>query len=355
MSNKSSLISIDILRAIAALSVFFYHQHIGSLLAKYSGIPLMGLTDNFGAQYGVPLFFLISGYCIHLSNIKYLKTCQSIPLKQYYKRRFLRIYPPYLVALLFTMIVNYFTYSKVPPLTDIVVHLFSLQGFSVHYFNTINLVLWAISVELAFYLIYPLFYYIRLKYSLNKALLFVLLVSSISIILFSLKSKISLPGRFCVFNLWFSWCCGAYLADKYTLDKKSLFKPAFAFIYLSIIAAFIFTRVIPNQLSIVYDQLNILIWTAPLIYLITKEDLLVKHSTLLTRMLANIGLSSYSLYLLHEPFITLKNFLSHRYLPAQFQLAGVSIGIFAIPVIAWYSFKYVEKPFTTRKKVSGFK
>jgi peptidoglycan/LPS O-acetylase OafA/YrhL len=84
--SARSFISIDIARAMAALGVFYYHQHIGSLLAKYSGVEWLKLTDSFGASYAVPLFFLISGYCIHLSNLKYVRAGRALPLREYYRR-----------------------------------------------------------------------------------------------------------------------------------------------------------------------------------------------------------------------------------------------------------------------------
>jgi peptidoglycan/LPS O-acetylase OafA/YrhL len=348
--KKSSLLSIDILRAIAALGVFSYHQHVASYLASYSHIAIIDQLDNFGALFAVPLFFLISGYCIHLSNLKYIKENKALPLKEYYKRRFLRIYPPYLFALIFAIATNYFTYGKSSSYEDIIVHVFSLQGFTVKYFNTINVVLWTISIEIAFYLIYPVFYYIRLKYSLNKALLFSLVVTTVSIIYFSLQEKVSLPQHFCVFNLWFAWCCGAYLADKITFDPVQLKKPVFMLIYCGIVVAFIAIHFIPNNWSIVYDQLDILIWTAPLVLLISNENWLQKHNNIFITLLANIGLSSYSLYLLHEPLMVLKNYLAHRFLPTSLQFPGVIAGIFIIPLITWYSYKYVERPFTVRKK-----
>jgi peptidoglycan/LPS O-acetylase OafA/YrhL len=66
-------------------------------------------------------------------------------------------------------------------------------------------------------------------------------------------------------------------------------------------------------------------------------------------MLASIGLSSYSLYLLHDPLISLKNFLSHKYLATPLQPFGVFIGILIIPLIAWFSYVYIEKEFMNRK------
>jgi peptidoglycan/LPS O-acetylase OafA/YrhL len=349
LKNQSALISIDILRAAAALGVFFYHQHVGALIAGYTGISLLNWGDNFGAAYAVPLFFLISGYCIHLSNLKYISKRSPLPLKEYYKRRLLRIYPPYLVALVFTVGVNYCTYKNMPSFPDIIFHAFALQGFTVLYFNSINVVLWTISIELAFYLIYPIFYNIRLKYSLNKALLFSLIISGTSILFFSVKGQLLLPDRLNVFNLWFAWCCGAYLADKITFNNADLNNPLFIIIYLVIVCAFLALTFVPNNLPIVHDQLAILLWTAPLVLLINKETWLQSHNNILLRVIAKIGLSSYSLYLLHEPLLVLKNYLSHKFLPAQLQFSGMFTGAMVIPLIAWYSFIYIERPFTVRK------
>ncbi|WP_454801080.1 acyltransferase family protein [Mucilaginibacter phyllosphaerae] len=351
MADKPyTFIAIDVLRAIAALGVFFYHQHLGSILAKYSGIAFIKSIDNFGATYAVPLFFLISGYCIHLSSLKYLRAGVQLPLKAYYKRRLLRIYPPYLVALLFAIAVNYFTYGHYPSLTDFITHIFVLQGFNATYFNTINVVLWTITIEIAFYLIYPLFYYIWFKNSSKFALVCTFIVSSLSTLYFSFKPSVSLPGHFFVLNFWFVWCWGAYLADK-TVYKTT--DTSFKLINGIIILAFIILKVFPNSLFILSDQVNVLIWTIPLLLILSKEDWLKRHSNLIIRTIRYIGLSSYSLYLFHEPLITLKNYLAHQFLPQSLQLTGVALGIIFIPIITWYTYQYIEEPFATRKRIIG--
>jgi peptidoglycan/LPS O-acetylase OafA/YrhL len=350
--QKKNLVSIDIARAFAALSVFFCHLQIGSLLARYSGIRAFSNIDNFGATYAVPLFFLISGYCIHLSNLKYLKIAQPLPLKDYYKRRLLRIYPAYVVALLFSVGANYVTHYNGPVnQTDFFVHLFMLQCFTVKYFNTINVVLWTIAVEFGFYIIYPLFYYLRLRFSLLHALMFSLIVSSVSIIYFSTQQSISISERYFFLNLWFSWCCGAYIADKKLFNERDFKKLFYKLFYALILLAFIGMRYYYRpSLVIINYQVNILMWTAPLLFLLNIEQLLVQHNSFVLRVFVAIGLSSYSLYLFHEPLISLKNFLVHQYLPAFIQPAGIILGIIIIPVLTWLSYIYFEKPFISKKR-----
>jgi len=230
------------------------------------------------------------------------------------------------------------------------VHIFALQGFTSKFFLAINIVLWTISIELALYILYPLFYYLRLKYSLNHALAFTFLVSCISIGYFYTKSDVALYQRYCVFNLWFAWCCGAFLADKKILNGDDLKKPVYKIMYSIICVAFVLVKIIDlPKLAIIDYQLSILIWTVPLLFLINKEKWLSQKNSIFLKILGAIGLSSYSLYLFHAPLIALKNFCVHEYLPVKLQPVGIVIGIFIIPVITWFSYKYIERPFMMKK------
>lgn len=354
-SSKASLVSIDILRAVAALGVFYYHLHLGALIARVPALSWFGYTDAFGALYAVPLFFLISGYCIHLSNIKWLKANRRLPLGDYLKRRFLRIYPPYLIALLLSIFVDYIVNPKfIMDTEDIWSHVFLLQGFSVAYFNSINVVLWTISVEFAFYLFYPFFYFLRHRYGLNRAMIFAAMVSACSIAILTVRGNLSLPQRYCALNIWFAWCCGAYLADKITLGQlRELSRPLYLIAYGAILLGFICFKIFPLAGFIIVEyQLDILVWTAPLVFLISREGWLEGKHYFIKKIMAAIGLSSYSLYLLHEPLIALKNFLAHKYLPPALQPAGVFTGILIIPAIAWFGYRYIEKPFMVKKRSS---
>ncbi|MGZ3811159.1 MAG: acyltransferase family protein [Mucilaginibacter sp.] len=351
---SQSLVSIDIARAVAALGVFYYHQQLGSVIAHYSGLKWFAYTDAFGATYAVPLFFLISGYCIHLSNIKYVRSKQPLPIGEYYKRRLLRIYPPYAVAVIFSVAANYIiNRADHIPKNDFFVHLLLLQGFTINYFSSINIVLWTISIELAFYILYPIFYYLRLRFSLNYALACTFVVSCISIVYFFTKTDISLYQRYCVFNLWFAWCCGAYLADKKVLNTDDLKKSIYKIVYGVIFVAFFALKIVNQpKLAIIDYQLNILIWTAPLMFLLSNEKWFSYRKSIFFKALAAIGLSSYSLYLFHEPLIAIKNFAVHELLPAKLQSIGVFVGFLIIPVITWFSYKYIEKPFMVKKRKS---
>ncbi len=296
-------------------------------------------------MFATPLFFLLSGLCIHLPNIKYLKDGKPLPFTAYLKRRFLRIYPPYLFAFAISISVNYLLVKSYAVNTgDLLFHLFLIQGFSNKYFNSINLVLWTISVEFALYLLYPLFYYLRLKTSLTKALGIVFIVSTVSIATiqyFSLNTTVAL---FFVFNLWFSWCCGAFIAENMATAPNKLKQPVHLLLYGAVVAAYFLLRPFP----IAQYPFVILIWAGPLVLLLHLEDRLSQNKSAIVKLLTALGLSSYSLYLLHQPLIALKNFLAHL-LPPAFQMAGLIIGIFVIPIITWLSYLFIEKRFMRKK------
>ena len=160
--KKFNFITIDILRGFAASMVFFYHYGVSFMLNKLFKFDLTEIFSMIGALYAVPLFFLISGFCIHLSQLKQnsISGTQKLALVPYLKRRFWRIYPTYLIILLFACAVSAIGGEKVS-VTDFLVHVILFQGFSIKYFNSINLVLWTISVEILFYLLYPIWYFFR--------------------------------------------------------------------------------------------------------------------------------------------------------------------------------------------------
>jgi len=101
--KKFNFVTIDILRGFAATTVFFYHYGVSSVIYKLFHISLLEIFARIGALYAVPLFFLISGFCIHLSQLKQnvISGFNKLLILPYIKRRLWRIYPAYLIIFLF--------------------------------------------------------------------------------------------------------------------------------------------------------------------------------------------------------------------------------------------------------------
>ena len=311
-----------------------------------------------GSTYSVPLFFLISGFCIHLSQLKQNEKRNSIKLNllDYFSRRFWRIYPAYLIILLFACTIKAINGEKVG-LTDFLIHLFVFQGFSIHYFNSINLVLWTITVEIAFYLLYPLWYFFRNKFGHHIALLISFIITLISwlFIMKSFNSSIA-PTRFFILNIWVSWCFGAWLCEELILNSRKLDSN----VYWWVIGAFLLllNYVLGSYWWFQFAYYNIIIalWAWIIVPLFRVEGIIERKQNFLLRLIVTIlvliGVSSYSLYMLHEPLMVLRNVLLLKIVSPKCRIIVGGLWIIVTFIISWISFQLFEKPFLSYRFTS---
>lgn len=202
MSIKSRLSSIDALRGLAALLVVIYHARVTffvGLQELYQRHGFLTLNPNTWIGYltfpikfayiAVPIFFVLSGYCIHRKGARQLatfkisqaKTSIQINWISFLKRRFERIYPVYFSVLILGYLIDlYISFSQGSEfwiyhffpnissqsnsLLSFLASLFTLQGILQPQFGT-NGVFWTLVVEMHFYLLYPLLFQLSKKYS----------------------------------------------------------------------------------------------------------------------------------------------------------------------------------------------
>lgn len=137
--------SLDLLRAFAALSVFFYHIH------EVGNNPFNGFF-NFGG-IGVDLFFVLSGFFISLSIIKN----KDWDIFLFFKKRINRIIPAYYVSLIILL-------ALVPPvylltkfgLYDVLSHLIFIHPWNYQTHGSINGAYWSLGVEVQYYILIAL-------------------------------------------------------------------------------------------------------------------------------------------------------------------------------------------------------
>lgn len=163
-------IGIDVLRGVSILFVILLHCNIhfrlnASFLKDLLDPKLFSFLFWNGI-YGVVIFFTLSGYLITTSILKRSNSLSEINLKQFYWFRFSRIMPP-LIALLVVLSILHLTgvngYVINPNKTTLLRAIFSVLTF---HFNWLEIqigylpanwdVLWSISIEETFYLIFPL-------------------------------------------------------------------------------------------------------------------------------------------------------------------------------------------------------
>src|SRR5258705_8650083 len=213
--------SIDALRGIAAFGVVLYHavtqgpQLVPDNLLRYP-VRLVQFGSSFG-YVGVFLFFVISGFCIHLQWAKARAAGQEpeIPFGPFWKRRIRRLYPPYLMALALYLgltawtvgidITHFFIY-------DIGMHVLMLHNLDPKTCYSINGVFWTLAIEEQLYLAYFLLLFLRKRWGWVTTLAVCLAARVGWMFLVNwLKNSygINTPLSEAAMTHWFTWALGA--------------------------------------------------------------------------------------------------------------------------------------------------
>src|SRR5215813_6976468 len=174
------LISIDALRGIAALGVVLYHavgRTEGSAPHNLFRWPvvIVQTLSSFGYA-GVFLFFVISGFCIHLqwARARAKGDAYQVRFGSFWKRRLRRLYPPYLISVVISIAMTAFAVGIVfnrAFVYDVVMHLLMLHNFDPKIAYSINGVFWTLAIEEQLYLAYFLLLFLRMRWGWTVTLL----------------------------------------------------------------------------------------------------------------------------------------------------------------------------------------
>lgn len=151
--------------AAMAIVVFHYGQNIFPFNDEFLAIVFMQ------ANVGVSYFFLLSGFVMIIAYGQKTK----INLFEYYKNRFARIYPVYLLALILFF---YHVYNARIDYYGLILNIFALQAWVPGKVLSFNIPGWSLSVEFFFYAIFPFlfnFFYNKKKYLLKCGIAIVLI------------------------------------------------------------------------------------------------------------------------------------------------------------------------------------
>ena len=154
----------DGFRALAMLGVMWFHIWQQSWLSpKFS---LFGVTFDFThivrtGYLFVDVFLLFSGFLMFLPYARSEFEGSGMPsIKEFYKKRAVRILPPYYLCILILFASAYINakyYTKGEMMRDLFSHLTLTHVFftDTYLFTHLNVPLWTIAIEAQFYLIFP--------------------------------------------------------------------------------------------------------------------------------------------------------------------------------------------------------
>lgn len=151
--------TIDGLRGIAILAVLWYH--VWEISWQSATIPLVNLSLQAIPEtgwLGVDLFFFISGFVLMLPYAHAHLTGAPRPaLGHFFGRRFLKIVPSYVLAIVVLIAIGYQTYAHAgDAVRDVAFHLLFVHDWFAVTSGSIAGVMWSLGVEIQFYVMFPL-------------------------------------------------------------------------------------------------------------------------------------------------------------------------------------------------------
>jgi peptidoglycan/LPS O-acetylase OafA/YrhL len=366
--NTEHIQLLDGFRGIAILAVFLFHclgasfgyDHLAwgrwfsDFSAPWSFLVLLPCTLGWA---GVAVFFVVSGFCIHLSFLK----GPANDWRGFFARRFFRIYPPYLLALVFFACIFAPTRLGFHSRNDwgqLGSHALLLHNLDYRFFYGVDAAFWSIAVEVQLYLIYPLLLAMVRKTGWQRTLLALGLLETLmraasSAVETSTGNPIWCWFSASPFGFWFSWAIGAALADAYVQKRPLPFRRAPLVPVCAMAVATAFIRPL-NALSFLFFAL----FTAMVLARLLASERPLSLQSWAAVHLRNLGIYSYSFYLLHQPLVfAWGRFLGRFQTVAHHRLLAFALCAGAYPLIylvSWLYYRTLEvRSIAMGKRVLG--
>ncbi|HEU4834662.1 MAG TPA: acyltransferase [Pyrinomonadaceae bacterium] len=365
------MLTLDAMRGGAALAVVTYHALGVAPRTAFSGweawLPQITAYVVHFAFAGIYLFFVISGFCIHLFWAKTRAAGIENPVINFFtfwKRRVRRLYPPYFAAL--ALYLGYLAYKTPVHITgfylwDVLLHVFMLHNLDLRTTYTINGAFWTLAIEEQLYLAYFLLLFLRIRFGWTKTLLISFSARVVWLIMghaLSASFGVHIPVTEAAATNWFIWALGALSVEAalglIKLPRWCYKLPAAG---LALGCAMSLAQLLPlvDHKGWIHDLGWLIMhpaWGVGFFvlvnYAVAAEQRWRQKSLQVPRFipaLASVGLISYSLYLTHS-FV-----LMHWYWFGFTRLHILTISVLIMTPLsvafAWVFFRVFERPFMT--------
>ena len=332
MKSKGRFLELDALRGIAAIIVVIYHYTFIYHL-KISPQEFDTYNKFSYGNLGVELFFILSGFVIFMSLQKV-----NSPF-EFLTKRFIRLYPTYWIAMIFTfLVVSIFGLTgREVTMNEFLINTTMLQyGLQI---PSVDGVYWSLFHELMFYfLMAAAFRFVRSKY---------LIVFSLIWLSISLANHFyHITGISLLLNLVYTpLFLGGIYFYKLTVEEKSRIN-----IILPVICYLVYFIIVDANIDRIFTERLIVLGFFLMFYLNAFNAL----KFIALKPLIFIGNISYALYLVHQNlgYIILNKLYANF---GNYQVL-IFIPIVLSIIIAFFITEYLEKPIGKylRKKVTRF-
>lgn len=295
----------DLLRGIAIILVVGYHA-LSAGFPNYQ-IPasetffvdvshlsekqlILNLNPFAFGNTGVTLFLVISGFLIHYH---YISKGMAFNAILFFNKRFWRIYPPYLAALIIFGLTAVSTTFE-----DWLYHIFLIHNLRNAYIFSINPSFWSLALEAQLYFIYPAYLYLYQKLGNSRSFVITAAISSTCLlagVMFDIDKRTFYTS---VFSYWVIWTMGAFLAHKFYYKERVS--------NISVAGLAALTMLLMSlRLTAIHQYLSPYLFAILFILLIERLLYSEQKSRKVYRIVELTGVCSYSIYLFHQPLFDL--------------------------------------------------
>lgn len=346
---------LDGLRAIAVFAVIYTHY----LPSKY------WLFNTYWGGFGVKLFFVLSGFLITgiLLKCRYPSNKKTLlfNLRQFYIRRFIRIFPLFYAILAVAFIVN------IPPVRETIA--WHIPYFSNVYFAIIGNLdssishFWSLAVEEQFYLFYPWIILLLPKRLLLPAislLIFVGIIFRVVAPLIGLNEVgiwVLTPGSLDILGLGSLLAYLKYENGIFKLSQKQVVN-AFALIGIALFSLFQTFKYANSDIGM-FGTLENTSVALMFTWVIAQTSIGFKGiigQILESKLMVYLGKISYGLYVIHNfmPALVWKTF--HLFgITLESKPVSIILSTIGTIVLASVSWQFFERPINNFKKNFPYK
>lgn len=359
--SRPRLIQLDLLRAVCVFLVFGRHLNVCPPEINFY---LSKFTEywNNGGWIGVDIFFVLSGFLISGLLFQEYQESGDLKLKRFLIRRGLKIYPSFYVLIAATVLINPL-YGKKVLLQPLFAEIFFLQNFL---FGRLWWHTWSLAVEEHFYLGLAILTFILISKKRNSTnpfssipQIFLLLAVTcfvLRLLMAIYKGTNISPTIFRIDSIFFGVFI-SYLWHFCGLSKNvfvNRFKNWFIITGVLMFLPMFFFTSSANSWAFVFGLTTNYIAGGFLLIGLLKTDV---GKSWIVRILAYIGVYSYSIYLWHLPVqewlaipLNYETGINNWFFYAGIYLIGaVLFGIFLSKLIEYPILRFRNKQFPSRR------
>ncbi|MBC1971303.1 acetyltransferase [Listeria welshimeri] len=353
--------SIDGLRALAVIAVIAYHLNFS--WAK-------------GGFIGVDIFFVLSGYLITNILLTQWEKNQTLQLKHFWLRRFRRLIPAAYVMIVVVVIFSVLFHSEILKNLrgDAIASFFYVSNWwfifhNVSYFDSFGMPsplknLWSLAIEEQFYLIWPVFLLVFLRWVKNPKLLLKIVIG-LGLLSAIWMTILYVPGTdpsrvyYGTDTRLFDLLSGCALAFVWPFNRLSPNIPKRSKAALniagtiSILFFFLITALVSEYQPFLYRGGLLFVAIMGVVMIATIAHPASYLSKIFSfKPIRWIGTRSYGIYLWHYPIITLTTPVLEIGQPSIWRSI---LQVAATFIIAELSFRYIETPIRKNGFINYFK